>query len=130
MFLCYFTTATHLVPSPIDPRTSGPPLPVPLDKWSPKIRSPWTDGPQPIWSLWTNGPRKFGPPGQTVPNQFGPRTSGPQTSGPKKYGPSGQTVHKTGFTSFLLLHFAATAFSRVIFCQFYTFVLLHKHLVI
>ena len=27
--------ATHLVPNPFDPRTSGPPLPVPLDKRSP-----------------------------------------------------------------------------------------------
>ena len=38
---------------------------VPLDKWSPKI-----------WSPWTNGPQEFGPPGQVVPNQFGPRISG------------------------------------------------------
>ena len=27
--------ATHLVPNPFDPRASGPPLPVPLDKRSP-----------------------------------------------------------------------------------------------
>ena len=27
--------ATHLVPNPFDPRTSGPQLPVPLDKQSP-----------------------------------------------------------------------------------------------
>ena len=26
--------ATHLVPNPFDPRTSGPPLSVPMDKWS------------------------------------------------------------------------------------------------
>ena len=31
----HFQAATHLVPNPFDPRTSGPPLPVPLDKkWS------------------------------------------------------------------------------------------------
>ena len=57
--------ATHLVSNPFDPQTSGPPLPVPMDKWSqkiqspiqfvpldkwiPKIWSPWTNGPQPIW---------------------------------------------------------------------------------
>ena len=89
--------ATHLFPNPFDPRISGPPLPVPMDKWSPKIRSPWTTGPQTIWSPWTNGPQpiwspwtngphqiwspwtngpqKFGPPGQMVPNQFGPHIS-------------------------------------------------------
>ena len=83
--------ATHLVPNPFGPRTSGPPLPVPMDKWSPKIRSPWTNGPQPIWSPWTNGPhqiwspwtngpQKFGPPGQMVPNQFGPHI--PKSSQP------------------------------------------------
>ena len=76
--------ATHLVPNPFDPRTSGPPLSVPMDNWSQKIWSPWTNGPQPIWSPWTNGPhqiwspwtngpQKFGPPGQMVPNQFGPQ---------------------------------------------------------
>ena len=63
---------THLVPNPFDPQTSGPPLPVPMDKWSPKIWSFWTNGPHQIWSPWTNGPPKFGPPGQMVPNQFGP----------------------------------------------------------
>ena len=62
--------ATHLVPNPFDPQTSGPPLPVPMDKWS-----PWTNGPQPIWSPWTNGPPKFGTPGQMVPNKFGPHIS-------------------------------------------------------
>ena len=75
---------TQLVPSPFDPRTSGPPLPVPLpvplDKQSPKNWSPRTNGPQQIWSPWTNGPQKFSPHGQTVPKQFSPRTSGPQTS--------------------------------------------------
>ena len=30
-----------------------------MDKWSPKIWSPWTNGPQPIWSPWTNGPQKY-----------------------------------------------------------------------
>ena len=40
--------ATQLVPSPFDPRTSGLPLPVPRNKWSPKIWSPWTNDPQPI----------------------------------------------------------------------------------
>merc|ERR1712218_483778 len=65
----------HLVPNPFGPRTSGPPLPVPMDKWSPKIRSPWTNGPHQIWSPWTNGPQNFGQPGQMVPNQFGPRIS-------------------------------------------------------
>ena len=45
------TAATHLVPNPFGPWTSGPPLPVPMDKCSPKIRSPWTNGPQNIWSL-------------------------------------------------------------------------------
>ena len=69
--------ATHLVPNPFGPRTSGPPLPVPLDKWSPKIRSPWTNGPQPIWSPWTNGPHQI----------WSPRTNGPQ-----KFGPPGQMV--------------------------------------
>ena len=51
---------THLVPNPFDPQTSGPPLSVPMDKWSPKIWSPsnlvfldkWS---QKIWSTWTNG---------------------------------------------------------------------------
>ena len=38
--------ATHLVPNPFDPRTSGPPLPVTI--------------------------HKFSPPGQTIPNQLGP----------------------------------------------------------
>ena len=72
--------------SPFDLLTSGPPLPVPMDKWSPKFWSPWTNGPQPIWSPWTNSPhqiwspwtnvpKKFGPPGQMVPNQFGPYIS-------------------------------------------------------
>ena len=46
--------ATHLVLNPFDPQTSGPPLPVPMDKWSPKIQFPWTNGPQPIWCPWTN----------------------------------------------------------------------------
>ena len=45
--------ATHLVPNPFGPRTSGPPLPVPMDKWSPNIWSPWTNGPQPIWSPYS-----------------------------------------------------------------------------
>jgi hypothetical protein len=63
--------ATHLVPNSFDPWTSGPPLPVPMDKWSPKIWFPWTNGPHQIWSPWTNGPKKFGHPGQMVPNQFG-----------------------------------------------------------
>ena len=65
---------------------SRTPLPVPMDKWSPKIWSPWTNGPQPIWSPWTNsphqiwspwtnGPKFFYPPGQMVPNQFGPHIS-------------------------------------------------------
>ena len=49
----------NLVPNPFDPRTSGPPLPVPMDKWSPNIWSPWTNGPQPIWSHWTNGPHQI-----------------------------------------------------------------------
>ena len=31
----FFGAATHLVPNPFDPWTSGPALPVPLDKWSP-----------------------------------------------------------------------------------------------
>ena len=77
---------THLVPNPFDPQTSCPPLPVHMDKWSPKIWSPWTNGPQPIWSPWTNsphqiwspwtnGPKFFYPPGQMVPNQFGPHIS-------------------------------------------------------
>ena len=68
--------ATHLVLNLFDPRTSGPPLPVPLDqqrspsnlvpmeKWSPKIWSPTNlvpnnlvpnqFGPHPIWSpyIW------------------------------------------------------------------------------
>merc|ERR1712008_192478 len=30
------TAVTQLVPNPFDPRTSGPPLPVPLDKGSPE----------------------------------------------------------------------------------------------
>ena len=64
--------ATHLVPNPFDPRTSGPPLPVPMDKWSPKI-----------WSPWTNGPQIFGPHGQMVPDQFGP---GGQKVGDRKSG--------------------------------------------
>ena len=42
------TAATQLFPSPFDNRTSGPPLPVPRNKWSPKIWSPWTNDPQPI----------------------------------------------------------------------------------
>ena len=42
--------ATHLVTNAFDPWTSGPPLSVPIDKWSQKIWSPWTNGPQPIWS--------------------------------------------------------------------------------
>ena len=46
---------TNLVP--LDKRSSS--NLVPMDKWSPKI-----------WSPWTNGP-----PGQMVPNQFGPHTS-------------------------------------------------------
>ena len=37
IFLARCTAVTHLVPNPFDPRTSGPPLPVPMDKWSPKI---------------------------------------------------------------------------------------------
>ena len=41
------TAATQLFPSPFDNRTSGPPLPVPRNKWSPKIWSPWTNDPQP-----------------------------------------------------------------------------------
>ena len=63
-----YLAATHLVPNPFGPRTSGPPLPVPMDKWSPKIRSPWTNGPQPIWSPWTNGPHQI----------WSPWTNGPQ----------------------------------------------------
>ena len=72
--------ATHLVPNPFDPRTSGPPLSVPMDKWFPKIQSqpiwsPWTNGPHQIWSPWRNSPQKFGPHGQMVSNQFGPHIS-------------------------------------------------------
>ena len=63
---------THLVPNAFGPRTFGPPqlvpnwlVPldkrsptnsVPMEKWSPKIWCPWTNGPQP----------QFGPPGQMV----------------------------------------------------------------
>ena len=59
---------THLVPNAYGPRIFGPhnwsqnwlvPLDkqtptnsVPMDKWSPKIQSPWTNGPQPIRSLY------------------------------------------------------------------------------
>jgi hypothetical protein len=50
-----------LIPIAYVPRTSGPKQWVPLDKQSPSLRSPWTDGPQ-----------TFGPHGQMVPNQFGP----------------------------------------------------------
>ena len=64
-----------MVQNPFDPRTSGPRLPVPLDKWSPtnsvlmdkwsaKIWSPLTNGPQPIRSLYFLIP-SYCPPGQT-----------------------------------------------------------------
>ena len=55
----HFQAATHLVPNPFDPRTSGPPLPVPMDKWSPNIWSPWTNGPQDNLSPWTIGPQNL-----------------------------------------------------------------------
>ena len=62
--------ASHLVPNPFNPRTSGLPgqmtliklIPlkqrspsnsVPMDKWSQKIWSPWTNRPKPIWSPYS-----------------------------------------------------------------------------
>ena len=63
--LRHIWSQTHMVPGnlvpnllvPLDKRS--PTNPVPLDKWSPKIRCPWT-----------NGPNQFGPPGQMVPRIF------------------------------------------------------------
>ena len=54
------TVPTHLVT-----KTIGPPgqlVPknmVPLDKKSPNIWSPWTNGPQDNWSPWTSGPQNL-----------------------------------------------------------------------
>ena len=71
--------ASHLVPNPFDPRTYGPPLPVPRDKWSQKIQSPWTNGPQPIWFPWTNGPiSNLVPMDKWSPKIWSPWTNGPQ----------------------------------------------------
>ena len=59
----------HLVPHNWSPFnwslwTNGPPTnSVPMDKRSPKIRTPWTNGPQPIWSPYFWIPTAC-PPGQ------------------------------------------------------------------
>ena len=55
---------THLN---FDPQTSGPRLPVPLDK-----RSPWTNGPQQIRSPWTNGPQPIRSPYFWIPTACPP----------------------------------------------------------
>ena len=89
---------THLVPNAFGPRTSGPPLPVPLDKRSPINWSLWTNGPHTIRSPWTNSPQKIGPqpirsPANLVPSQFDPQPIwSPWTNGPQKFGPHGQMV--------------------------------------
>jgi hypothetical protein len=68
---------THLVPNtygwlvPLDKRS--PTNSVPLDKWSQKI-----------WSPWTNGLQQFGPHKQIVPRTF--LLSRGQTVGIQKYG--------------------------------------------
>ena len=64
--------ATHLVPKTFDPRTSDPPLPVPLDKWSQKNWSPWTNAPHGIRSLWTNGPQPIWSPNFWIPTTCPP----------------------------------------------------------
>ena len=65
----------HLVewiPNAYGPRTFGPPqwvpnLLVPLDKQSPTNSVPMDKLSPKIWSPWTNGPQKFSPHGQMVP---------------------------------------------------------------
>ena len=73
--------ATHLVPNPFDPRTSGPPTFCPHGQ---------------------RVPNPFGPPGQTVPIKFGPpgqmvpkNNWSPSTNSPGSFGPHGKMVPKT-----------------------------------
>ena len=74
------SAVTHLIPNTYGPQTYGSPhlvpnwlVPlnkqsptnsVPMDKWSPKIWSLWTNGPQPIWSPYFRIPTAC-PLGQT-----------------------------------------------------------------
>ena len=68
-FACFFLNAFKIRGCDavcLDPRISGPQLPVPMDKWSPPKLVPLDK-----WS-----------PTNSIPNQFGSLTSGNQTSGP------------------------------------------------
>ena len=70
--------ATHLVLNPFDPWTSGPPLPVPLDKIDP----PGQTVPIKFSPHEKMVPKYLVPLEQMVPNQFGPPISGSPQSVP------------------------------------------------